>query len=285
MRVLLTGAHGTVGTALTAHLGDRHEFTLFDRRTVGEETMWDGTGSHPHADREAITGDVTDADAVHAAMTGHDAVVHLAGYPRTDGSWAEVLENNVVGTRTVLDAAVEVGVDLVVFASSNHVVGGYEQELAPDIYHGTDLVVDHTAPFRPDSPYGTSKAAGEVCGREYTERGDLRFVAVRICSVRAPRYDHPYGDAERGVHEGRWDRDSGAYDEQVARMKATWQSRRDCAALFDCCLGFDGRFDGRFDVFYGVSDNERRWFDLDHAREVVGYDPADSGEAWSAPPR
>lgn len=279
MRVLLTGAHGTVGTALTQHLA-HDEFTLFDRQEVDEDTAWDGEGSHPHAGRDTVVGDVADADAVHAAMAGHDAVVHLAGYPTTDGTWSEVLENNVVGTRNVLDAAVEHDVGTVVFASSNHVVGGYEQELAPDIYDGIDLEVDHTAPVRPDSPYGSSKATGEVFGREYVERGALTFVAVRICSVRAPRYDHPYGDAERGVDEGRWARESDAYDEQVARMKAMWQSRRDCAALFDCCL----RFEGSFDVFYGVSDNDRRWFDIDHARDVVGYDPQDNGEEWTGPP-
>lgn len=280
MRVLLTGAHGTVGTALTQHLGEDYEFTLFDRREVDGQTPWDGEGPHPHAGRETVVGDVSDADAVHAAVEGHDAVVHLAGYPATDGTWSEVLENNVVGTRNVLDAAVEQEVERVVFASSNHAVGGYEKELAPELYHGTDLTVDHTVPYRPDSPYGSSKAAGEVFGREYAERDDLRFVAIRICSVRAPRYDHPYGDAERGVHEGNWERGSADYDEQVARMKAMWQSRRDCAALFDCCLTFEGSYD----VFYGVSDNERRWFDIDHARDVVGYEPRDNGEEWTGPP-
>jgi nucleoside-diphosphate-sugar epimerase len=280
MRVLLTGAHGTVGTALTEQLDDQYEFTLFDRRDVDDRTPWDGPGAHPHADRETVVADVTDAGAVEAVMAGHDAVVHLAGYPRTDGTWTDVLENNVVGTRNVLEAAAGSSVARVVFASSNHVIGGYEQERKPDIYHHTDLVVDHTTPYRPDSPYGSSKAAGEVFGREYAEAGELQFVAVRICSVRAPDYDHPYGDAERGVDEGRWDRGSDAYDEQVARMKAMWQSRRDCAALVDCCLGFEGNFD----VFYGVSDNERGWFDVDHARDVVGYDPRDDGETWDAPP-
>jgi UDP-glucose 4-epimerase len=281
MRVLLTGAHGTVGTALTEQLGTRYEFSLFDRRAVDHETEWAGDGSHPHADRDAVVGDVTDAGRVAAAADGHEAIVHLAGYPRTDGSWEEVLSHNIVGTRNVLDAAVDADVDSVVFASSNHVVGMYEQANAPDIYDGTDLVVDHTVPVRPDSPYGSSKAAGEVFAREYVETQGLDVAAIRIGSVRAPAYDHPYGDAERGVDDGRWERGSDSYREQVARMKATWQSRRDCAALFDCCL----RRSENFDVFYGVSDNERRWFDIDHAREVVGYDPQDDGERWTAPPQ
>jgi len=39
-----------------------------------------------------------------------------------------------------------------------------------------------------------------------------------------------------------------------------------------------------FGVFNGVSDNDRRWFSIDHARERIGYDPRDNGEEWDAPP-
>jgi hypothetical protein len=51
--------------------------------------------------------------------------------------------------------------------------------------------------------------------------------------------------------------------------------------MTDRCLQVDGP---SFDIFYGVSDNDRRWFDIDHAREVLGYDPQDDGEEWDAPP-
>ena len=64
-------------------------------------------------------------------------------------------------------------------------------------------------------------------------------------------------------------------------MHATWQSRRDIANLVDCCLRDDTV---AFDVFYGVSDNAASWFDIDHARQVVGYDPRDSADEWEAPP-
>lgn len=43
--------------------------------------------------------------------------------------------------------------------------------------------------------------------------------------------------------------------------------------------------DSEFDVFYGVSDNYRRWFDLEHARSIVGYDPRDESEAWDVLPK
>jgi hypothetical protein len=51
--------------------------------------------------------------------------------------------------------------------------------------------------------------------------------------------------------------------------------------MVDRCLWTS---DAGFEVFYGVSDNDRRWFDIDHARDVIGYDPRDNGEEWDARP-
>lgn len=211
MDVLMTGANGTVGTAVADGL-DRDFVTL------------DVEGG---ADYE---GDVADYGAIRPAFEGRDAVVHLAGYASTDATWEKALTSNVVGTANVLRAADEAGVDRVVFASSNHVVGMYESDHAPELYE--------------------------------------------------PGYDHPYGDAELGVETGEWERGSEAYDEQVARMRGTRLSRRDCAGLVECCLTADREFE----VLYGVSDNERRWFDIERAREAVGCDPRDDGEEWDAPP-
>ncbi len=274
MDVLLTGAFGRVGTAVIDGLAGReaYEFTYFDRETSPEYA--------------SIEADVTDYDAVRSAVDGVDAVIHLAGYPHTDGSWPEVHLHNVVGTYNAVEAAADAGVERFVFASTNHVVGMYEVERAPELYAAEDsLTVDHTAPFRPDSYYGVSKLFGEGLGRYYVEGPDhshpRRFYALRICGVRHAEWDHPYGDAERGVEEGRWDRGSDAYERAVERRKAMWTSRRDLAQLVERCLE-DESVD--FGVFYSVSDNERRWFDIEHARDVLGYEPRDSADEWSQPP-
>jgi NAD(P)-dependent dehydrogenase (short-subunit alcohol dehydrogenase family) len=157
----------------------------------------------------------------------------------------------------------------------------YEVANEPDIYFGTEIEIGHESPVRPDSEYASSKAGGEVFGRQYAENHGMNVYALRIGSVRDPAYDHPFGDAERGVDEGRWERDSDDYRMQAARMNCLWQSRRDIAHMVDCCLQDDSV---RFDVFYGLSDNERAWFDIDHARETIGYDPYDSADDWDLPP-
>ncbi len=272
MDVLLTGAHGRVGTAIIDHLAHRenYEFTYLDRADSNEY--------------ETIQADVSDYEAIRPVFEKKDAVYHLAGYPETDGTWSEILENNIIGMYNTLEAARVNEVETFVFASTNHVVGMYELDNAPDIYYPEfDLTVDHTDPRRPDSYYGSSKSLGEDLGRFYVENYEYpkRFYALRLASVRHSEYDHPYGDAERGVDNGEWQRGSQEYNEMVARMKAMWQSRRDHAHMVEQCLTDE---DVEFDIFYGVSDNDRRWFDIDHARAVLDYEPEDNGEEWNAPP-
>ena len=270
--ILLTGAFGRVGTAIIDHLSDRQEydFTHLNRSDRDEY--------------DTFVADVSNYEEMRPAFDDKDAVVHLAGYPEPDGSWEQILENNIIGMYNTLDAARNAGVETFVFGSTNHVVGMYEVEFAPKIYQPDyDLMVDQDSPRRPDSYYGSSKSFGEDLGRYYTENYEFpsQFYAHRICSVRHEEYDHPYGDAEHGVDNGDWERGSDEYEETVARMKAMWQSRRDLAQQIDLFLLDE---DVEFDVFYGVSDNDRRWFSIEHSRDVLGYEPQDNGEEWDAPP-
>lgn len=272
MDVLLTGANGTVGTAITDALD--HSFTRVDVRE-------DPGG------RETTVADARDHAAIRAACEGQDAVIHLARAGALDSGnraveWSVALADDLRMATTVLSAAADAGVERAVIASSNHAVGMYEVEHAPDIYDpGHGISVDHTVQPRPDSMYGVTKVYGEATARLLAEAHGMPCYALRIGAVRDPAYDHPYGDAEAGVERGDFERGSDAYAEQVARLKALWQSRRDCADLVERCLR-DETVD--YGVFYGVSDNERRWLDIEHARETIGYDPRDDGEEWDGPP-
>lgn len=273
MNVVLTGAHGIVGTAIATY--SSYEYSLLDvacpSKTLDDETV------HPHTNQETHRIDIVEGESLASVFEGHDAVVHLAGTPDVDAGYKNVERNNIRGTRTALEAAVKADIESFVFASSNHVVGGYEDEHAPKLYDPSyKLAVDHESPIRPDSHYGASKAACEAWGRLYAERHDIQFYALRIGSVRPPRWDHPYGDAERGVEEGRWERGSDEYDRAVARLKCTWQSRQDVAHMVDCCLEDTNC---QFEIFYGISDNSNSWFDIDHAKQRIGYSPRDSADA------
>ena len=127
MDVLLTGAFGQVGTAVLDSLGsdDAYEFTCLDRAEPE-------TGRAEGA--SIVQADVADYDAIRPAFNQKDAVVHLAAAPKPHDPWEDVLQSNIIGTYNVLEAAADAGVGTVVFASSHHVMGGYEDEFKPALY-------------------------------------------------------------------------------------------------------------------------------------------------------
>ena len=277
MNVLITGGAGTVGTAITDGLAGHEDYSIvsLDRE------------EHPNPNVKSVIADVTDYEEIRPYFDDVDALIHLAHVPLETGGpweqtirWTEAHRKNLKLHANAIEAAVDAGVDSIIYASSNHAVGMYEVLNAPEVYYpDSDLMVDHTVAPRPDSMYGTEKVYAEGLGRLAADAHGVQFYALRICAVRDPEYDHPYGDAEAGVARGEFERHSDEYDQQVARLKAMWQSRRDHAHMVEQCLQ-DETVD--FDVFYGVSDNDRRWFDIDHAREVLEYHPQDNGEEWDA---
>jgi len=55
-----------------------------------------------------------------------------------------------------------------------------------------------------------------------------------------------------------------------------WLSPRDCAHLHDCAL--QASYD--YEIVYGISDNDRKYYSLDRAKEVLGYEPQDNSAEW-----
>ncbi|QHS16784.1 NAD-dependent glucose-6-phosphate dehydrogenase Azf [Halopenitus persicus] len=249
--VLLTGAGGRVGQAILRGIGDDHDWRLLDREPLAADRIPDGVDAD-----DLYVADVTDMDALREAMAGVEAVVHLAGDPRTDASWESVLRNNIDGTRAVFEAAVDAGVDRVAYASSNHAVGHYEtDERTPGLYRtDDDYRLDGTEFPRPSNLYGVSKATGELLGRYYHDEYGIDVVCVRIGNLTR---SHPPREYERG--------------------QAMWLSHRDCAHLFDRCL----RADYGFEIVYGISDNDRKYYSIERAREVLGYEPRDNSAEYT----
>jgi NAD+ dependent glucose-6-phosphate dehydrogenase len=251
-RVLVTGANGVIGRAVYEHLADRYELHALTRRP---------------ADFPSHVADVANLDAIHPAFAGMDAVVHLAASASVATPWEDILHNNLIGTYNVFEASKRAGVKAVVFASSNHTIGMYEMDGAPAIYALDDhRVYDHTVEVRPDSLYGVSKVYGEALGRYYHELFGLRVYNLRIGSVRAD--DDPRSPA---VPQGSFWLDLTP-EQKYDRLRATWLSRRDCAELIAACLEAK---DVGWAVVYGISNNPRQFWDLSHARELLGWTPKD----------
>ena len=167
MRVLVTGAAGSIGRVVTVGLADRgHEVVGLDLvpQPDGQEGPW-------------YTVDCTDADAVWAVLDDApvDAVVHLAGHPGEAGL-PESLASHVVTTAALLDAMVGHDVTRFVYASSNHAVGRTPRAGLDDGLLRTD------ARPRPDTFYGVGKVAAEALMSLYVDRYGLDAVACRIGS-------------------------------------------------------------------------------------------------------
>jgi dTDP-4-dehydrorhamnose reductase len=230
-RILLTGAAGAIGTMLRSRLA-RAGRTL---------RLLDIAPLSAGPDEEVVPGSVSDMDAMVAACAGVAAVVHLGGHSR-EAPWAEILEHNINGTYTVLEAARRAGVPRVVFASSNHAVGFRPVD---------EDAGDYLYP-RPDTYYGVSKAAGEALGSLYHDRYGLDVVCLRIGSC-----------AERPFNE---------------RALETWLSPDDCGRLVAAALAAPSP---GFRVVWGISANTRARWSLAEAR-ALGYAPRDDAEVYAA---
>ncbi len=254
-RVLITGAGGTIGTALRKHLNGRYDLKAL---TLQPESF----PSH--------VANIADLEAILPAFVDIDAVVHLAASPAVDTPWEEILPNNLVGTYNVFEAARRQGVGAVVFASSNHAIGMYEMDGAPEIYEIDDpRCYDHTVEVRPDSLYGVSKVYGEALGRYYHDRHALRVYCLRIGAVRAN--DNPVAAevfASSPTFLNLADEDS-----RRKRMRAVWFSQRDCAELVAACLEAK---EVPWALVYGISANPGAFWDMTHARDLLGFEPQDS---------
>ena len=258
-RVLITGANGLIGGFLMA-------------AWRAPDSRFEPVGLARDAGANAdIVADIRDLDALVAACAGIDAIVHLAASSAVDSPWEAVLQSNLIGTYAVFEAARRVGVPRVVFASSNHAIGTYELAAAPALYALDDgRVYDHTVELRPDSLYGVSKVYGEALARHYVDQHGLKVVCLRIGGARSP--DDP-------SHPDRlWADMSDRSPATLAlrrRMRAVWLSERDCVQLIERSL----LTDEPWVVCYGISNNPRRFWDIEHARRVLGYQPQDAAPA------
>ena len=253
-RILVTGVAGTIGQACVDHLSEQYELSGLDIKDPGTVPT--------------LVADVGDLDAILPAFDGMDAVVHLAGNPLVSAPWDDIYQINIQGTYNVFEACRIHGVPAVVFASSNHAIGGYEMDGAPKIYGLDDSrVYDHTVELRPDSLYGVSKIFGEAVGRYYAEFHGVRSYNLRIGSVRAD--DDPQ---DPSVPNGSFWLDISPQD-KFDRMRATWLSKRDCAGLIAACIEAE---DVPFAIVYGISNNPRQFWDLSHAEALLDWKPIDS---------
>ena len=191
-----------------------------------------------------VVADLSDLAALRSAVDGMDAVVHMAADAEVEATWESVLTNNIVGTYNLYEAARQARVKRIVFASTNHVMGMYDRDRMWPIYSDQ--------PVRPDSLYGVSKAFGETLGRFWHDQYGISVICLRIGWMVPEPHD------------------------AIARWM--WLSPRDCAQVvaksIETELGFG--------IFYAISGNSGRHWDITNTIEQLGYRPEDDAERFLA---
>ena len=200
-------------------------------------------------DEEVMVANIADLDKMEAVVAGMDAVVHMAGNPSGGATFEETVTANIIGTHNIYEACKREGVKRVIFASTNHVTGMYEKK--GPIYTTWDM------PVRPDSYYGASKAYGEALGRYYVDEYGLSVICHRIGSFQPV---------------------SSVINRKGDRILSTWLSYKDTVQLTWRSIDAPEHID--FAIYYGISGNTRAYFDIQNARDEIGYEPVDNAEDY-----
>ncbi len=134
-----------------------------------------------------VEGDILDRPVVDRLMAETDAVVHFAAESHVDRSIlgaADFVMTNVVGTQTLLDSALEAGLERFVHVSTDEVYGSIEQGSW-----------DEEQPLEPNSPYSASKASADLLARAYHRTHGLPVidhpVLQQLRAVPVPGEGHP----------------------------------------------------------------------------------------------
>ena len=246
-KILITGAAGLLGTVLMRGLDGRYAVTGVDRAVRRPANVR----------RRSMAR----SRSLATIFEGADAVVDLAGLSDHRTGWKDVWKNNLPATMNALDAARRAGVRRYVFASSNHVTGTYERDspysaIVAGDYTGLDPtsipLVAVSWPVRPDGAYALGKLLGEAAARWYSDAFGLSAICLRIGTVNAE--DRPL----------------------EPRHFATLLTHADLLRLVVCAL--EAPADLRFGVYYGVSRNTWRFWDISDAADEIGYQPQDDAE-------
>ena len=209
--ILVTGATGAVGPRVVQtldHAGHRIRTFSIDEAAAGIFP--------PHV--EELTGDITDHEALHSAMQGVDAVIHMAALLHLVNPPSELQEKyeriNVEGTAAVVQAAIKAGVKRVVLFSTIAVYGPSDGR-----------ILNEDSPTHPDTFYAQTKLDAEkiVLEAKGADGGQIGTV-LRLGAVYGSRIKGNYQRLVRSLARGRFipvgngsNRRTLVYDKDVAR--------------------------------------------------------------------
>ena len=182
--IIVTGGCGFIGSNFVHHVVREHpgvHVTVLDKLTYAGRR--ENIAGLP-ADRvELVVGDICDAELLDRLVPGHDAIVHYAAESHNDNSIADpepFVRTNVEGTFRLLEACRRYDVR-------------YHHVSTDEVYG--DLALDDPArfteetPYRPSSPYSSTKASSDMLVRAWHRTFGVR-ATISNCSNNYGSYQH-----------------------------------------------------------------------------------------------
>lgn len=282
MRVVITGGAGNLGTKLREHLETAD--------WVNEIVAIDVRPFEAGAKTRVVVADLTDPNDARwrAEAQAADGIVHYASAnPAPNSSWSELAASFDMTANLLEQAGGGSKPCRFIFASSNHAMGGYKDaplpadgklrmstpQISGTRYYDTDG-------YKWGSAYGATKVLGErvSAARAAATEGRVTAVSTRIGWCQR-------GDNLAKTLVGSGGGDRGETDAAVIKRNSLWYrnmwlSNADHLRLMDAALRADAsKWPAPAIVVSGMSNNTGMAWDLDEAREWIGYVPQD--DVWA----
>ena len=230
-KILVTGASGHLGGMLFKSMAE-----LGYRNLVGTDLKKKNIGKN----KKFVTANLRNFKSILKITKGVYAIVHFGAIPVED-TQQNILQNNIIGTYNLFEAARINKVKRIIFASSNHAIG----------FHRRTTKLNEISTQRPDSHYGLSKAFGEDLSRLYADKFNIKSMCIRIGSCLETPKDR--------------------------RHVSTWISYSDLTQLVD--IGIKHKLI-HHEIVYGASRNKKSWWNNFNAYKL-GYKPKDSADRFN----
>ena len=159
-KILVTGASGHLGGMLFKSLAKIGYSNLLGT---------DLKKKNIYKKEKFILGNLKNIKDTLKMTKGVYAIVHFGAIPIED-TQQNILQNNIIGTYNLFEAARVNKVKRIIFASSNHAIG----------FHRRTTRLNELSTQRPDSHYGLSKAFGEDLSRFYADKFNIKSMCIRI---------------------------------------------------------------------------------------------------------
>lgn len=168
MKVLITGGTGFIGSRLALRCVENgHDVAVLGREDASDVEI-ETRATLTDKGINVVVGSVTNRDRMFEICKDINIVFHLAAAQHEMNVPDELFRAvNVDGTRNMLDASIDAGVERFVHGSS---IGVYDRDVTS--------IVDESTPLRPDNIYGVTKAEGEEVVREYFDKQPSTIIRI-----------------------------------------------------------------------------------------------------------